>query len=217
MLLAEELLLDAYSPAGDPRKILIVDEPEQVQAVSKHLSPLNIEVEAAYNCREVLISMEQSVIHLVLLGADLPNHYGYELCRSIRTKYAIELLPIIMLTRLRRQEAIEDGFRAGASDYLITPFTPRELVARIEARLALRLLQIERTKQTLTKTERSILRLYYQYPHENRRTILQRINEYQQHIITEKTLATHITNILKKIGMKNVKEASIKAHRNGWI
>ena len=71
-------------------------------------------------------------VNLVILDVMMPGLDGLEVCQAIRKEADV---PIIMLTARGREEEIVEGFNAGADDYLIKPFRPRELLARINALL----------------------------------------------------------------------------------
>jgi DNA-binding response OmpR family regulator len=86
-------------------------------------------------------------INLVILDVMMPRMDGLEVCRTIRSESDV---PIIMLTARGREEEIVEGFSAGADDYLIKPFRPRELVARINALLRRTAGRAKDTRKRLT-------------------------------------------------------------------
>jgi len=73
---------------------------------------------------------------IVVLDITMPGMSGLDLCRELRADPATERLPIVMLTARAQESDIEAGLAAGADDYIIKPFSLRELVSRIEALLA---------------------------------------------------------------------------------
>ena len=73
---------------------------------------------------------------LVLLDWMMPKVTGIDLCRALRSNTATAGVPIIMLTAKAHEADIEKGFEAGVDDYIVKPFSPRELIRRVEAVLA---------------------------------------------------------------------------------
>jgi DNA-binding response OmpR family regulator len=66
----------------------------------------------------------------------MPGMSGIDVCRQLRGEQGTATLPIILLTARAREGDVEVGFGAGADDYVVKPFSPRELVSRVEAVLA---------------------------------------------------------------------------------
>jgi DNA-binding response OmpR family regulator len=75
---------------------------------------------------------------LVVLDLMMPKLSGMEVCEQVRATPALEGTGVIMLTAKGQEADVQRGFAAGADDYLIKPFSPRELVSRVEALLARR-------------------------------------------------------------------------------
>jgi two-component system phosphate regulon response regulator PhoB len=73
---------------------------------------------------------------LVVLDVMMPGMSGIDVCRQLRGEPATAALPIILLTARAQEGDVEVGFGAGADDYVVKPFSPRELVSRVEAALA---------------------------------------------------------------------------------
>jgi DNA-binding response OmpR family regulator len=73
---------------------------------------------------------------LVILDVMMPGMSGLEAARALRKDTDLAGLPIIMLTARAQESDIEQGFEAGADDYVVKPFSPRELASRVEAVLA---------------------------------------------------------------------------------
>jgi two-component system, OmpR family, response regulator MtrA len=73
---------------------------------------------------------------LVILDVMMPGMSGLEAARSLRANPAMNGVPIIMLTARAQESDIEQGFEAGADDYIVKPFSPRELASRVSAVLA---------------------------------------------------------------------------------
>jgi DNA-binding response OmpR family regulator len=68
---------------------------------------------------------------MVLLDIMLPHHDGYEIITEIRRKLSWKKVPVIMLTTKAREDDIVRALKAGANDYILKPFQPEELMARL--------------------------------------------------------------------------------------
>lgn len=73
---------------------------------------------------------------LVVMDVMMPFHDGYELLANLRTHALWQHVPVIMLTSMSREEDILKGLEMGATDYMIKPFRPAELSARVKSLLA---------------------------------------------------------------------------------
>lgn len=111
--------------------ILVVDdEPKIVEVVKSYLENAGYEVFTAYNGKQALAILEKNGISLIVLDLMLPDGSGEELCKTIRKTSRV---PIIMLTAKSTEEDLLKGLDIGADDYVIKPFSPRQLVARVNA------------------------------------------------------------------------------------
>lgn len=109
-------------------KILIVDdEPKILEIVKAYLTASHYEVIEASNGLDALKALNEDP-DLVVLDLMLPDLSGLDVCRRLRQQSNV---PIIMLTAKSAEEDILTGLKAGADDYLVKPFSPKELVARI--------------------------------------------------------------------------------------
>jgi DNA-binding response OmpR family regulator len=114
-----------------PQKILIVDdEIKIVEVVKSYLKNSGFSVCEAYSGIEALEKFDKENPVLIILDLMLPDISGEEICQSIRKKSRV---PIIMLTAKVGEEDILKGLHIGADDYITKPFSPRQLVARVEA------------------------------------------------------------------------------------
>jgi len=117
--------------AGNNKKILVVDdEVKIVEVVKSYLENSGYAVYEAYNGAEALAKFEKMNPSLVVLDLMLPDMSGEEICKILRRKSRV---PIIMLTAKIEEEDVLKGLNIGADDYVTKPFSPRQLVARIEA------------------------------------------------------------------------------------
>lgn len=113
------------------KKILVVDdEPKIVEVVKSYLENSGYTVLEAYRGGTALELFEQFMPSLVVLDLMLPDISGEEICRTLRKRSRV---PIIMLTAKIEEEDILKGLKIGADDYITKPFSPRQLVARVEA------------------------------------------------------------------------------------
>lgn len=111
-------------------RILIVDDdPEIRQLLVDYLVRSGLDAVPARNGREMAQALERHAIDLVVLDLMLPDIDGLVLCRDLRAKSNI---PVLMLTARGEEADRIVGIEMGADDYLVKPFSPRELLARIK-------------------------------------------------------------------------------------
>ncbi|MGI9022634.1 MAG: response regulator transcription factor [Acidimicrobiales bacterium] len=72
---------------------------------------------------------------LVLLDWTMPKMSGIDVCRALRADPVTADIPVILLTAKAQESEVERGFAAGADDYIVKPFSPREMLRRVEALL----------------------------------------------------------------------------------
>lgn len=110
---------------------LIVDDEKMIRdAVSAYLTKMGCKVFEADNGQDALILFENEQIDFIILDLMLPGMTGEEVCRKIRARSSV---PIIMLTAKTQEESILNGLNIGADDYVIKPFSVKQLYARMEA------------------------------------------------------------------------------------
>jgi len=117
-------------------RILVVDDEQHiVELVKFNLDKEGYQVDTAFDGRNALAAVERQKPDLIILDVMLPEVDGFEVCRTLQKNPATSEIPIIMLTA--RAEEIDKvlGLELGADDYITKPFSPRELVARVKARL----------------------------------------------------------------------------------
>jgi two-component system phosphate regulon response regulator PhoB len=115
-------------------RILIVDDDPDIQKlVSYNLDQAGFRVSTAATGLAALESVQEQPPDLIILDIMLPDLDGLEVCRKIRQHDKSRRIPIIMLTA--RGEEIDRvvGFELGADDYVMKPFSPRELVLRVKS------------------------------------------------------------------------------------
>lgn len=127
-------------------KILVVDDEEDIVCMLKeYLERQGYLVYTAYHAREALEKLKYE-IDLILLDVMMPDINGYELCLNIRDKVRC---PIIFLTAKVSGEDIVQGLESGGDDYLLKPFSLKELKARIASHLRREERQLEAPKNIL--------------------------------------------------------------------
>jgi two-component system response regulator VicR len=113
------------------KRILIVDDEEMiVRTVKAYLDHEGFKTYTAYDGASALQAFEEKGPDLIILDLMLPKVSGLEVTRAIRAKSSV---PIIMLTAKASEADRVVGLELGADDYVVKPFSPRELVARIRA------------------------------------------------------------------------------------
>jgi DNA-binding response OmpR family regulator len=122
---------DARTTTAMPRRVLIVDdEPSIREVLGQYLTLEGYAVRGAADGVVALRDIERAPPDLIVLDLMLPGIDGLELCRRIR---AINATPILMLTARGDETDKIEGFRAGTDDYVTKPFSPREVVMRVQA------------------------------------------------------------------------------------
>jgi len=112
-------------------KILIVDDDKNIaELISLYLQKEGFETMEVYNGREAVDVFPAYAPFLVLLDIMLPGINGYEVCKEL---HKISRVPIIMLTAKGDTLDKVQGLELGADDYIVKPFDPQELVARVKA------------------------------------------------------------------------------------
>jgi two-component system response regulator ResD len=116
---------------GKGRKVLVVDDEDSVrELIELYLKKEGFEVIHAREGREALRLNGEHHPDLIVLDLMLPGLDGWEVCRQIRSSHQV---PIIMLTARTEEVDRIVGLELGADDYVVKPFSPRELVARVKA------------------------------------------------------------------------------------
>ncbi|NBI31116.1 response regulator transcription factor [Chengkuizengella marina] len=113
------------------KTILVVEDEIAISRVlTVYIRKANYQVELAYDALEAMEQFEKVKPDLVLLDVMLPNGSGWDILKQIRAK---STCPVIMLTALGQIENRLSGLEQGADDYIVKPFDPDEVIARIRA------------------------------------------------------------------------------------
>jgi DNA-binding response OmpR family regulator len=203
-----------------PRRLLVVEDDESLSMVlSDALSGEGHRVEVARDGETALARMFERRYDLVLLDLMLPRVDGFEVLR--RAREAGNRAPVLVLTARGREEDRVRGLDLGADDYVVKPFSPRELLARVRARLRAAAPSGEaRTRFALaevdfpamlvrrggreapiTKTEGAMLRLFLAHPREvlTRTRFLDEVWGYDRYPTT-RTVDMHVARLREKVG-----------------
>ena len=118
------------------QKILIVDDDRTIQmSLKRYLVDQGYIVAIATSGVEALKRFEQEMPDLVVSDVMMPEMDGFEFCRRLRATPTGQLVPFIFLSALGELDDRIEGHEIGADDYVLKPFQPRELVAKIESQL----------------------------------------------------------------------------------
>src|SRR5262249_19890492 len=143
------------------RIVLADDNADMRTYVSDLLSPLYV-VESAPDGYVALEAIRANPPDLVLTDVMMPRMSGFELLAALRSDPALAEVPVILLSARAGEESRVEGLQAGADDYLVKPFSARELTARVGAHLTLRRSRQEATA-ALKKSEALLKRRTQQY------------------------------------------------------
>ncbi len=118
--------------------VLVAEDDELLVNVIRHrLSREGLQIEHANNGAAALAALEQKAFCLVILDVKMPMMDGFEVLAKARQRYDKSTLPIIMLTAMGSEKDVVRGYDLGASDYMLKPFSPAELVAKVKNQLKL--------------------------------------------------------------------------------
>jgi DNA-binding NarL/FixJ family response regulator len=186
-------------------RILIVDGDHLsrglMSRVLKRVGYITCEAETG---EEALATAKRARPALVVLEVLLPGVSGFEVCRELKDEFG-EALPIIFVSGTRTDSGDRvAGLLVGGDDYLVKPFDPNELLARVRRLLPARLAGGETTRK-LTRRELEVLSLLVEGL--NQPEIAEKL------FISPKTVGKHIEHILAKLGVHNRAQAVALAVR----
>ncbi len=202
------------------KRILIVDDEERiVQTVKAYLDQEGFKTYTASDGEEALRAFEEKGPDLIVLDLMLPHLSGIEVTKKIR---ATSNVPIIMLTAKASEADRVVGLELGADDYVVKPFSPRELVARVRAvlrridgdtgtaerivsggldiDLKTREVKVNGVEIELTPTEFDLLAFLAHHPGQvfTRLQLLREVQGYTYDAFA-RTIDTHVKNLRRKI------------------
>lgn len=189
--------------------ILIAEDDPQLRALlSSLLEQASYPTIEASSGEEALRAARAEQPLLVILDVSLPVASGYEVCRELRDEFG-GALPIMFVSGTRTEPFDRAaGLLVGADDYLVNPFDPAELLARV--RCLLRRPRLEPGRPSvLTEREHEVLQLLAEGL--THREIADRL------VISPRTVETHITHILGKLGVHSRAQAIALAYRTQML
>ena len=118
-------------------KILVAEDERDIRdLITFTLRFAGYEVIPVSNGEEALALTRQEMPDLVLLDVRMPRMTGYEVCEKIKSDPEIEHIPVMFLSAKGQEAEIQAGLEAGAIEYLLKPFAPDQLTARVQEALA---------------------------------------------------------------------------------
>ncbi len=212
----------------EKKKILVVDdEPDVTDLVAYHLKAKGFHVEALNDATASISKARNFHPDLIILDIMMPHLNGIQICRILRTDNKLARVPIIFLTAKSEPQDRIEGLESGADDYLAKPFSPKELVLRVDSilrrvsapaqttvpriQIGDILLDSETHRVTvharaidLTATEFKLLRLLMERQGrvQTREHLLINVWNYSTEIET-RTVDTHVRRLREKLGAES--------------
>jgi len=206
-----------------PLIAIVDDEPDILELLSYNLKKENFEVEEFSNSLKFLDWIKKNKPNLIILDLMIPDVDGIEICKILKKDERTAKIPIIMLTAKGSETDKVLGLELGADDYIVKPFSIKELIARVKA--VLRRINTNSQKESikkidellidsnkfevkigekkidLTTTEFKILSILLERPGWvfSREQLLDRLWEGDK-IVIDRTIDVHITQLRKKLG-----------------
>ena len=131
-------MTDAAPEREKPLVLAADDDPDILELVSFRLERSGYTVIKAHDGEEALRLALERKPDLAVLDVMMPKLDGFELTRRLRQEEATRGMPIILLTARAQDTDVQQGFNAGADDYIRKPFSPQELRMRVQAILGRR-------------------------------------------------------------------------------
>lgn len=121
-----------------PAILVVDDQPQNIELLEAYLVPQGYEIVKAANGEEALGKLSGNQIDLILLDVMMPGMDGFEVTRRVRQDNTYRLLPIILVTVLRKTEDRVKGIEAGCDDFISSPVDKIELLARVRSLLKIK-------------------------------------------------------------------------------
>ena len=119
----------------DPLILIVEDEPPLIEVLTYNFENAGFRTSVANDGDIALLQADELLPELIILDWMLPNISGIEVCRELRKRPTTKSIPIIMLTARSEEADRVNGLESGADDYVVKPFSPKELIARVRAML----------------------------------------------------------------------------------
>lgn len=211
------------------KRILIVDDDITLRvALTRYLENRGYSIQNAGSGAEALVMFEQDPPDLVVSDVLMPGMDGFEFCRRLRATRSGQLVPFIFLSSRGEVEARIQGHHTGADDYLVKPFEPRELVAKIDAQLerSRRMhSEIVRLMQQSVPAQEALVSIVPDSlpltPAEEKVfwEVIQGFTNKQvgdRLFVSPRTVQTHLSNILSKLQLENRSQLIRFAFERGY-
>ncbi len=127
-------------------KILVIDDSRVAQALLAGIFSSTYELEFRNDGAEGVKAAREVQPDLILLDVNMPGLDGFEVCRLLKQEEDTREIPIIFVTSVDSGDEKVKGFQAGADDYVVKPFYPLELQARVSAHLGARRARVQALK-----------------------------------------------------------------------
>jgi DNA-binding NarL/FixJ family response regulator len=192
------------------RSILLVDDDEGMRAVlTEVFSAAGFTALTAASGEEALELAASDKPALVVLEVSLPGCSGYEVCSRLRQTFG-QTIGIVFLSG-ERTESLDHvaGLLLGADDYVVKPFDPDQLVARVRAILRREAHEVPKQASGLTRREQQVLQLLAQGQAQ--------AEIASELVISTKTVGTHIEHILAKLDVRSRAQAVALAYREDLL
>jgi DNA-binding response OmpR family regulator len=121
-----------------PKVVIADDDPDIRRLVQITVSNAGCDVTVASDGEQALELIRQAPPDLVILDVLMPRMDGWEVARELKADPVTQGIPIMFLTSRGQEHDVLEGFSSGAADYMVKPFSPRELQVRVRAVLSKR-------------------------------------------------------------------------------
>ena len=121
--------------AAQPQILLVEDEPAQREILAYNLESEGFDVRRAENGEEAILLVAEALPDLIVLDWMMPLLSGIEVCRQLKTREDTRNIPVIMLSARSEEVDTVRGLETGADDYVVKPYSMRELMARVRTQL----------------------------------------------------------------------------------
>lgn len=153
--LRDDLVREAGASRGTSARILIADDNADMRGYLARLLRRYWQVATVADGEAALAAARESPPDLILSDVMMPRLDGFDLLRELRTDSRTSSIPIVLVSARAGAESAIEGLEAGADDYLVKPFSARELVARVRANLELARLRVDMAHLEATAAERA--------------------------------------------------------------
>ena len=187
--------------------VLVADDNADMLDYVRRLLAARYEVEAVPDGQAALDAARARRPDLVLTDVMMPRLDGFGLLQAIRTDDALRDVPVVLLSARAGEEAKVEGLEAGADDYLLKPFSARELIARVDANL-----QLARLRRETGESERRYREAQTQLAHVNRVATMGELSASIAHEVIQPIAAT-VTNARAALRFLNAQPPNLEEAR----